>query len=380
MKFKKFSHMRTICVLLSFYMPVLVYAQEPNFTLTGKFKNWPNGRVLRISYMDENTVKVDSVVVKGGRFQYKNRITAPTEVTLSYDPPAGGGKKDNCKVFIKEGTVSLLHTDSLRLAKVSGPLVTMEYEVLKENIDPLREKLIALMLAVRDIRQKGGSQVDYQEMDKEYKHTNAEIISRLKKFILDHPRSFISLLTIQQLDGSKYANPEIFTLFQGLDKKLRESKEGLIIAEKYRIGMKIAPGKELENFSSLDTNRLPLSLAEVKAKGKVTLVDFWASWCGPCRAENPHLRKVYADFHDKGFNILAVSLDRNELAWKKAINQDQLPWYHISSLQYWDEPIVKQFGITGVPDSFLLDAEGRIIGRGLRGDKLYEAVKKALND
>jgi thiol-disulfide isomerase/thioredoxin len=111
---------------------------------------------------------------------------------------------------------------------------------------------------------------------------------------------------------------------------------------------------------------------------KLTLVDFWASWCGPCRAENPNVVKAFQAFHDKGFNIISVSLDDNAARWKAAIIKDGMPWYHVSCLKKWDEPVAKQFGVNAVPDNFLLDADGKVIGRGLRGEALYKAVQEKL--
>ncbi|MEL6135582.1 MAG: TlpA disulfide reductase family protein [Bacteroidota bacterium] len=111
-----------------------------------------------------------------------------------------------------------------------------------------------------------------------------------------------------------------------------------------------------------------LSLSSLR--GKVVLVDFWASWCGPCRRENPNVRRMYAAYKDKGFEILGVSLDNNKDRWVQAIAQDQLPWYHVSDLKKWKSVASRAYGVGSIPFTVLLDAEGKIIAKGLRGAKL----------
>jgi thiol-disulfide isomerase/thioredoxin len=112
--------------------------------------------------------------------------------------------------------------------------------------------------------------------------------------------------------------------------------------------------------------------------GKVTIVDFWASWCGPCRAESPNVVKIYKEFHSKGLNIVGVSLDKDAAKWKKAIADDGLIWNHISNLKYWDEPIAKQYKVEGIPATFILDAEGNIIAQNLTGEELRSKIESLL--
>lgn len=370
----------TSLLLVLLLFPSLNYGQVKSFTVDGLFKNWPKERQIVITFKNNNEVRQDSIIAKNGRFSYKGFTTSGSILRISYEPSEGSSIKDNCSFFVYQGKIQLRHQDSLKLALVNGPTVTMDYEKLKKEIDPLREQMVSLRIKARKVSMQSDSKAEIMKLDSVYKITTEKIIDALTTFIQENPKSLIALHAIEQLDGSSYSNPAIFRLFQGLESSIKQSITGSSVAEKYRVGMKTAMGVRLEEFSSLDTNRKKLSLSDVKAKGKITLIDFWASWCLPCREENPHMIKVYNEFHTKGFEIMAVSLDKDEKSWKRAIKQDQLPWHHVSALQYWDEPIVKQFGITGVPDSFLLDAEGRIIGRGLRGDKLYEAVKKALNE
>ncbi len=113
-------------------------------------------------------------------------------------------------------------------------------------------------------------------------------------------------------------------------------------------------------------------------KGKYVLIDFWASWCGPCRATNPELKKIYSEFKDKNFDILGVSLDFNKDNWIKAINQDGLPWFHVSDLKYWKNTAAVNYGIVSVPQNVLIDPSGKIIDRNLAGEKLRSRLQQLL--
>ncbi|MBF7093023.1 TlpA family protein disulfide reductase [Flavobacterium sp. ALJ2] len=112
--------------------------------------------------------------------------------------------------------------------------------------------------------------------------------------------------------------------------------------------------------------------------GKVTIVDFWASWCGPCRKENPNVVAIYKELHSKGLNIIGVSLDKDAKAWKEAIAKDNLTWTQVSNLKFWDEPIAAQYGVQSIPATFILDASGKIVAQDLRGDELKAKIIELL--
>jgi thiol-disulfide isomerase/thioredoxin len=113
--------------------------------------------------------------------------------------------------------------------------------------------------------------------------------------------------------------------------------------------------------------------------GKVTIVDFWASWCGPCRAESPNMVALYKEFHSKGLNIIGVSLDKDAAKWKEAIAKDKLSWIHVSNLKFWDEPIAKQYKVESIPAIFILDSKGNVIASDLRGESLRAKINALLS-
>lgn len=197
----------------------------------------------------------------------------------------------------------------------------------------------------------------------------------LKKFIVDNSSSLASLSVIDRLSSETDLD-----YYVNLDKALyaKYPNSGYVKAFHMRVSEmnKLGIGSLAPEISLNTPDGKLVSLSSYK--GKVVLVDFWASWCRPCRAENPNVVKAYAKFHDKGFDVLGVSLDKDKGAWQKAIADDHLTWTHISDLGMWNSSVVKSYNITGIPFSVLLDREGKIIAKGLRGEELENAISKLL--
>lgn len=162
-------------------------------------------------------------------------------------------------------------------------------------------------------------------------------------------------------------NPDIA---KNLTQQLAQVKAEVEKAQRTAVG-KIAP-----EFTQNQVDGTAMNLSDLR--GKVVLVDFWASWCGPCRKANPEVVALYNKYKAQNFEIIGVSLDRNQAAWEKAIEADKLTWYHVSDLQGWKNAVAQSYGVRSVPQTFLLDAEGKIIARNLKGPALEAAVKKAL--
>ncbi|EDO27536.1 predicted protein [Nematostella vectensis] len=136
-------------------------------------------------------------------------------------------------------------------------------------------------------------------------------------------------------------------------------------------------GKKAPEFSAPSPEGKMISLKE--SLGKITIIDFWASWCGPCRAENPNVVAMYNKYHSKGLNMIGVSLDRDGTKWKEAIKKDGLTWAHVSNLKFWQDPIAELYNIKSIPATYILDEKGIIIAKDLRGEELEAKVKELLD-
>ncbi|MEP6710903.1 MAG: TlpA disulfide reductase family protein [Ferruginibacter sp.] len=190
----------------------------------------------------------------------------------------------------------------------------------------------------------------------------------LEKFIGQYPDSYISPLAVYRYNQITSNGEKMEALFNSLGAPAKASPIGNFLAKQIEENKKNPMGKPLGEFSQQDTSGHTVSLSSLK--GKYVLVDFWASWCGPCRAENPNVVRMYNKFKDKKFTVLGVSLDRSKKPWLDAIYADALTWTHVSDLQGFNNSVAQQFQISAIPQNFLLDPEGNVIGKNLRGAAL----------
>lgn len=190
------------------------------------------------------------------------------------------------------------------------------------------------------------------------------------------PEDINTIGLIQKVGGYDPEYQELQKLFKTLDRKVRRSTKGKLF-ERYLDALKnTLPGKTAPSITQFDQHGEPYSLSDLK--GQYVLIDFWASWCPPCREENPKLVKTYAEFKDKNFEILGVSFDREFDSWTKAIQDDQLTWKHMSDLEGWNSSAGQAYGIKAIPQNILVDPEGKVIARNLHGEDLNSKLREIL--
>lgn len=190
------------------------------------------------------------------------------------------------------------------------------------------------------------------------------------------PNDINTIALIQKVGGYDPDYTELRNLFRGLDRKVKRSTKGKIF-QRYLDALKnTQPGKKAPSITQFDQAGEPFALSDLK--GQYVLVDFWASWCPPCREENPKLVKTYEEFKDKNFEILGVSFDREFDPWIKAIKDDKLTWKHVSDLQGWDNAAGLAYGIKAIPQNILVDPEGKVVARNLHGEELDKKLREIL--
>lgn len=202
--------------------------------------------------------------------------------------------------------------------------------------------------------------------------TKEELIKEIKA----NPKQVESLRLIQRVGGYDPDYKEMEALFKTLDKKVKKTIEGKVFQRYLKNLANVAVGKKAPGITQFDLQGNPYGLQDLK--GKYVLVNFWASWCPPCRAENPNLVDTYAEFKDKNFEILGVSFDKDMDAWKKAIDDDKLTWKHISDLQHWNNGASIPYGVKAIPQNVLVDPSGIIIARNLHGEELKKKLREIL--
>lgn len=201
-----------------------------------------------------------------------------------------------------------------------------------------------------------------------------------KELVEEHPDAFVSVLILTDMQAMGVPNNELKEMYASLSDDLKQTSFAKALKENLDKLGAVDIGSTAPSFSGPNPEGEEISLQE--SLGKVTLIDFWAAWCRPCRQENPNIVRVYEKYHDQGFNIIGVSLDREDQRdrWLQAIEEDNLTWTQISHLQFWDEPIAQLYGVRAIPAAFILDENGVIVARNLRGEDLENKVKELLEN
>jgi thiol-disulfide isomerase/thioredoxin len=360
-------------------VPLFSVAQSGTYHIKGHVEGWKATDTVRLTYYAGNKAVVDSVAARDGRFTFTGNIAQPAKAYLFLLHPDPKARPDAISFYLEAGNITIEGKDSIRHTTLKGSRTEDDNTRLQQSIDGLALKMRAVQMQAVAVPVAQRKDSLFIALEKEYYGIRDTIRARLARFIRNNPASFVSMETLSQMAGPAINYNEVAPLFDQLNANIRNTPAGQEMAKKLAIAKKTGIGVTAPAFTSLTISRDSLSLNEVVKKGKITLVDFWASWCKPCRAENPNVVKAYTAFHDKGFNILSVSLDKTVEPWKAAIEKDGMPWYHVSGLQYWSEPVAALYGVSAVPDNFLLDEQGRILARGLRGEALYKMIEKQLN-
>ena len=355
-------------------------AKKEDATFKGSINNVEDGTEVYLATIGDQgrPEPIDTVMVKAGDFTLDlPKVDGESLNILSFK-----GIRGNV-VFINENepVTATVYKDSLRSSKVKGgesnELFNNYVSEIKELSTKMQKMVEEYQKETPNLRQNPEAMREIQQKQKELQEAN---VSTFKKMVEDNPSSLVAVLILSDMtNGKTLSTKEAKDLYDGLDENIQNTEMGKQLGKTLKDASATAVGSKAPEFSAPTPEGENLALSD--ALGKVTIIDFWASWCKPCRMENPNVVKLYNEYHEKGLNILGVSLDKTgqKDKWLKAIEDDGLTWQHVSNLQYWQGPVAKLYGIRSIPATFILDENGVIIAKDLRGEALRAKVSELLD-
>ncbi len=360
------SKVLLICSLL---LPKVLYAQSERFVLKGTIRNLnpPAKAYLCLEVGDKEVW--DSTFINNGSFEFQGDIEHPVLAHLFLT----SGRRDlheKRRLYIEKGTTIIYGRGALKDAVISGAgaLINNEFSDIVIVMDSLTKELDKVDVNDHWARMTMQNKVE-------------DSINRFKEgFIRKHPDSYFSLTGLIELNNKGFLEPDtIASLYKRLAWKFRESEQGKELKANIEKRKRLRIGSYAPDFSQKDTHDSLVSLSDFR--GKYVLLEFWASWCKPCREETPYLTAAYRQYNNGGFTILSVSLDREGARnqWLKAIAQDGTGmWTHVSELNAFSNTAAKQYMVTSIPANFLIDPSGKIIAKNLRGESLTSMLEYIL--
>ncbi len=379
---KKKTDMKKFALLMITTLLVISCSKygEGNFTISGTAKGFKDGTKIYLRELNEAGMIVKSIdtgIVVNQKFELKGSVEEIKTAHIVTESEEGG-----LNIFIENGEFNIdLIKGAMFKSKVSGSYnndklfqFNSEYQNLQSLIT---DKLIDYESKHREELThslKKGDSSNVNKLKKGYEKIEGELLQFTIDFAKKNPSAYLSVLILENnLNNPKLEFSTLISLYSNLDSDLKEVSSGLKIKAKIEAVNNTKLGQSAPEFKGKDPKGKEVSLEDVLGK-KVTVIDFWASWCAPCRIENKNMVKLNKDFKSKGLNIVSVSLDSNDIEWKAAIYSDKLLWNHISNLQGWQDPIALSYNIMAIPSTFILDADGKIVAKNLKGEELRKKI------
>ena len=379
--------MNKFCLVIVTALLLISCSKEADFKITGTTPDIKNGTNVFLQKIDANNrlANVDTTVIKEGKFVFDpEQVTNPEMMILSFENLQG-----NIILIAENQEITVdAYKDSLYTSKIKGGAENDFFKVYYDDVVASNKEKQKLQQEGA-MAMQGGDTAKVSIIRNEFDAINNADKRRRIALVEEHPSEFVSVIILSDLVGTRIIEAdEAEKLFNSLDKNLQEIDKGVKLKEmiaQLKAAESAAAQAEIGNkapdFTAPTPDGTQLSLSDAMGK-KFTIIDFWASWCKPCRAENPNVVSVYNKYHDKGLNIISVSLDREAAKdkWLTAIENDQMSWYHVSNLMEWQDPVARKYGVTAIPATYLLDENGIIIEKNLRGEALTLKMQELLGE
>ena len=338
---------------------------QSGYKVTGTVEGMPDGKAIIATVNGSSLDTLAKADVKNGSFEFTGNVSEPTGAYIMVIGQRGAipFMLENANITVNAGQAGLTVTGS------EGQKIYDQFMAINATAQQEAMKL------QQEYQAANGDQAKIQAIQEAYAKLMTDAQAKETELIKANPDSYVSTFVIVSGMG-QMEYEQLKERYNLLGEKAKASAQGKAIAAQIAKLESTAIGQIAPNFTITTPEGESISLYDIK--GKVKLIDFWASWCGPCRGENPHVVEIYKEYHPKGLEIFGVSLDNNKEAWVKAIADDGLVWKHGSDLKGWQSAPAQLYSVSGIPHTILLDENNKIIAKNLRGDELKQKIAELL--
>jgi len=379
--FNNYDMKKIKCILLTLIIASFTRAQAEDGTFNLSVSS--DGNLIIQSVQLINADGYEKTIMKEGKqFVFSNMVKRYGVYSLSVSYVNAASKKAsglNVQLFLKAGDTKLVFYGNAGKYRITGASATgqKEFEALVSKDQVYLKRVMMFETRLRQYQESENAKEAAQMKDSISKAESARKEQVFESYVLQHPNEDLSLYAMKIYSSINIENPqEVKSLLSRLGKELQDTEEMIELRKEAEDNERFMSGAKAPDFTQADTSGTVVTLSSFH--GKYVLVDFWASWCKPCRAQNPSLVRLYQKYKNKGFTILGVSLDSKKESWLKAIHDDKLEWSHVSDLKSWGNAVAKQYKISHVPQNYLLDSQGVIVGKNLSEEDLEQMLEKEL--
>lgn len=367
-------------ILFIFILSIFSSCQNSpeGYAITGNVKDVENGKMIYVSKLDANTQPqiIDSVAIENGEFTLDlPEVDRPDLNFLTIT-----GYNGNVMFISENETINFeIYKDSLPVSVVNGGKENQVFAKYINHFKDLNKEMMEIRMNLNQQLSSTRDTAAIMQLQQQEEAVRLNDLEFKKNLVKENPSAFVSVLAVTDMLSVNAPASEVREHFEMLSPELQATSFGTNIKTNLDQRSATEIGSKAPHFAGPNPEGEELALPDLL--GKVTLIDFWAAWCKPCREENPNIVKVYNKYHDQGFNVIGISLDREDQRdrWLQAIKDDNLSWPQISNLQFWNEPIAQLYGIRAIPAAFILDENGVIVARDVRGPDLEKVVSELLS-